>query len=1172
MLALDKVVAGAKIRGVAGPAVVEVVRVEWIGSDALNVVYRSNDGPAEVLLYREAEPRLELVQASRAFSFDGDGETFRVASEAQRIRLAHLFDPYLAVHSSLIEPLPHQITAVYGEMLPRQPLRFLLADDPGAGKTIMAGLFIKELIIRGDLERCLIVAPGSLVEQWQDELKEKFDLTFDIVSREQIETSITGNPFIERNHLIMRLDMGARSETLQAKLQAAPDWDLVICDEAHRMSANLYGNEVKYTKRYKFGQLVGSRARHLLLMTATPHNGNDADFQLFMGLLDADRFEGRPREGARKVDVSDLMRRLTKEELRKFDGAPLFPERKAYTVQYQLSDLEAQLYAAVTQYVRNEMRNLNNLAGDDKRRNNVGFALQILQRRLASSPAAIYHSLRRRRERLEERLAEERIIARGGRLQKQEQLPALFDDEEDRDLDEAGGAELEEAEQQIADRATAAQTIPELEAELSVLRELEKLADQLRKSGQDAKWRQLGEILDKPPMVDEATGQHRKLLIFTEPRDTLLYLADKIRQRIGKSEAVAIIHGGVPRDARRATIAAFNDDPEVRFLVANDAAGEGVNLQRGAHLMVNYDLPWNPNRLEQRFGRIHRIGQTEVCHLWNLVSADTREGEVYARLLEKLERAREALGGRDSVYDVLGELFQGKPLRELLMEAVLYGDDPKHKQRLFTAVDGVVDKQKIETLIRERKLTSEGLDPLTVTEIREKMERAGARRLQPHYIRAFFEKAFTRLGGQIRRRETGRYEITRVPGRLRDRDRFSGGVVPIAERYERICFDKMYRDTHKPQAAIITPGHGLLDVTIAVTLEEAGDVLKRGAILVDEADEYGLRPRVLVTLEHAIRDGQPGRNGQPSVVSRRMQFVMLDGQGNTQDAGPAPYLDFRPLQPDETDAAHRLLEADWLKEDIEKMAMHFAIAQLVPQHLTETRERRLAEVDRVEGEVKARLKREINYWDGRAEELALKEQAGKGGRLNSGNARAYAQTLTERLDRRLRQLVEERDIQALPPQVKGAALVVPIGMLRSKTGQAPAGFAEDALARAEVERLAMQAVFAAERALGREPHDVSAAKVGYDIESHDPKSGHLHFIEVKGRIEGGDTITVTTNEMLVALNAEERFVLAIVPIGAGGFANQPVYLRKPFDSAPAQDACATIFHLDKLIKRGMPPC
>jgi SNF2 family DNA or RNA helicase len=1158
------------VRGIKGATPVEVVRVEWIGSDALNVVYRSPEGPAEILLYREAEAWLELVQASRAFSFDADGETFRVASEAQRIRLAHLFDPYLAVHTSRIDPLPHQITAVYGEMLPRQPLRFLLADDPGAGKTIMAGLLIKELIIRGDLERCLVIAPGSLVEQWQDELKEKFELTFDLVSREQIETSVTGNPFIERHRLIMRLDMASRSETLQAKLQAAPDWDLVICDEAHRMAASLFGNEIKYTKRYKLGQLAAGRARHFLLMSATPHNGNDADFQLFMGLLDPDRFEGRPREGARKVDVSDLMRRLTKEELRKFDGASLFPERKAYTIQYQLSDIEAQLYAAVTQYVRTEMRNLNNLAGDDKRRNNVGFALQILQRRLASSPAAIYHSLRRRRERLDARLAEERVIARGGRLQKVDQLSSVLDDE-DEELDERGGAELEEAEQEIADRATAAQTVPELEAELVVLRDLEKLADRLRKSGQDAKWRQLGEILDKPPMIDEATGQRRKLLIFTEPRDTLEYLASNIRQRIGKHEAVAVIHGGVPRDVRKANIAAFNDDPEVRVLVANDAAGEGVNLQRGAHLMVNYDLPWNPNRLEQRFGRIHRIGQTEVCHLWNLVAADTREGEVYARLLEKLERAREALGGRDSVYDVLGELFQGRALRELLMEAVLYGDDPRHKQKLLTAVDGVVDTHKIEKLIRERKLTTEGLDPRSVLEIKEKMDRAAALRLQPHYIRGFFEKAFTRLGGQLRRREAGRYEITRVPGRLRDRDRLAGGVIPISERYERVCFDKAHRDTAKPQAALIMPGHGLLDATIAVTLEEAGDALKRGAILVDEADEHSLGPRVLVTLEHAIRDGRAGRHGQPSVISRKMQFVMIDEQGKAIDAGLAPYLDFRPLKAHETEPAMALLESDWLNGDIEKRAMHFAIAELVPNHLRDTRERRLTEIGRIEAEVRARLKREINYWDGRAAELALKEQAGKGGRLNSGNARAYAEALTERLDRRLRQLSQERDIQALPPQVKGAVLVVPARMLAPAPALTPGGFAEDALARAEVERLAMEAVIAAERALGREPRDVSAAKVGYDIESRDPETGSLTFIEVKGRIAGGDTITVTTNEVLVALNAGEKFVLAIVPIADGGFAHEPVYVRRPFERPPTDDATSSNIDLKRLMARGRVP-
>ena len=258
---------------------------------AVEVTWKGPDGLAQRILYRDDEPRLDEVAPARSFAFDGDGRLFRLASEALRIRLAHLFDPYVAVNASQIEPLPHQLTAVYGAMLDRQPLRFLLADDPGAGKTVMAGLLIKELLIRGSLERCLIVAPGSLVEQWQDELNDKFDLAFDIVSREQIETSVTGNPFAERPRLIARLDMLARNDDLKAKLEAAPPWDLIVCDEAHRMSASFFGQEVRYTKRHQLGVLAGRLTRHFLLMTATPHNGKEEDFQLFMGLLDADRFE-----------------------------------------------------------------------------------------------------------------------------------------------------------------------------------------------------------------------------------------------------------------------------------------------------------------------------------------------------------------------------------------------------------------------------------------------------------------------------------------------------------------------------------------------------------------------------------------------------------------------------------------------------------------------------------------------------------------------------------------------------------------------------------------------------------------------------------------------------------------------------------------------------------------
>lgn len=366
-----------------------MVDVRWHGSACVELTYKDSAGQAgNTLLYRDDESRLEVVKHGRPWSFDGDGHLFRLAAEAERIRLAYLFDPYLAVHTSLLEPLPHQITAVYGEMLLRQPLRFLLADDPGAGKTIMTGLLLKELLVRGDLRRCLIVCPGGLAEQWQDELDQRFQLAFEIVTREGIEAARSGNFFGEHDLVIGRLDQLSRSEDLQKKL-AETDWDIIVCDEAHKMSATFTGGEVKMTKRYRLGQLLGTICRHFLLLTATPHNGKEQDFQLFMALLDGDRFEGRFRDGVHQTDVSDLMRRMVKEDLARFDGTPLFPERWAYTVSYQLSDLEAALYAEVTDYVREEMNRADKLAaaGEKKRGNTVGFALQTLQRRLASCNA-----------------------------------------------------------------------------------------------------------------------------------------------------------------------------------------------------------------------------------------------------------------------------------------------------------------------------------------------------------------------------------------------------------------------------------------------------------------------------------------------------------------------------------------------------------------------------------------------------------------------------------------------------------------------------------------------------------------------------------------------------------------------------------------------------------------
>ena len=948
----------ASVRGVLADSLVTVVSVQWFGSEALELTYKTPAGRvANELLYRDDEPRLEIVEIGRPWSFDGDGALFRLVSEAQRIRLAHLFDPVLAVHTSVVDPLPHQITAVYESMLPRQPLRFLLADDPGAGKTIMAGLLIKELIARGDLQRCLVICPGSLAEQWQDELYRRFHLPFEILTNDKLEAARTGNWFLEANLVIARLDKLSRNEDVQQKLQA-PDcgWDLVVCDEAHKMSATFFGGEIKFTKRYRLGQLLSGLTRHFLLMTATPHNGKEEDFQLFMALIDGDRFEGRFRDGVHVAEVSDLMRRMVKENLLKFDGTPLFPERIAYTVPYRLSEAEAHLYKAVTDYVREEFNRAEALE-NDRRAGTVGFALTILQRRLASSPAAIHESLRRRRERLESRLRELEVLQRGGQATIAfSVIGPQFDPEDVEDLDEAPENEIETAEQEVLDQATAARSIAELKAEIETLGRLETLALEVRRGGTDTKWRELASLLGEvftaggstlrvaEPDVPYGAGAiprptsspRQKLVVFTEHRDTLSYLHGRIATLLGRESSVVLIHGGMGREDRLRAQEAFRHDPQVQVLLATDAAGEGINLQR-AHLMVNYDLPWNPNRLEQRFGRIHRIGQTEVCHLWNLVADETREGDVYRKLLEKLEQARQALGGQ--VFDVLGKLhFEGRPLRELLVEAIRYGEQPEVRARLTTAVDHALDRGRIQDLLEDRALAHDAMDASRVRRIREDMVRAEARRLQPHYVESFFREAFQRLGGAAKQREVRRYEITHVPGLVRNRDSLIGLGEPVLPRYERIAFEKsLVAPQGQPLAAFVCPGHPLLDAVIDLTLERHRDLLKRGAVLVDEGDE-GDKPRVLFYLEHAIQDASLTRSGDRRIVSKRMLYVELDADGVTRHVHYAPYLDYRPLGEDDPglEAILDRPECAWIGRELEKTAEGYAVANVVPGHVNFT--------------------------------------------------------------------------------------------------------------------------------------------------------------------------------------------------------------------------------------------
>ena len=621
MILLESLVPGQTLTGMESAAIVTVLAVVPIADGVVQVIYKTpTGGLKDRLLHRSDEAEIALATAERPWSFEGDSEAFQLVVEAKRLDLAFLFDPMMAVHTANLDPLPHQITAVYESLLPRQPLRYVLADDPGAGKTIMAGLYIRELLMRADARRVLVVAPGSLVEQWRDELFEKFGLEFRIFSKELESAAPSGNPFEDTELLIVRLDQMARNSDLQVALCEA-GWDLVVFDEAHKLSAHFFGQKVERTQRFKLAEQLGAHTRHLLLMTATPHNGKEEDFQLFLSLLDSDRFYGKFRDGVHQVDASDLMRRMVKEELVKFDGTPLFPERRAYTVNYTLSDLEAALYEAVTAYVKTEMGKADQL--DGQRKGSVGFALTTLQRRLASSPEAIFQSLKRRRERLEVRLREAQIEQRGQRLLA-DTVETPPDDDDDLDA-----GQQETLEETLVDRATAARTTAELADEIHSLKALEQQAKAVVASGLDRKWEEFSRLLQNDPYMRDAGGRLRKLIVFSEHRDTLNYLYRQIAGVLGQTDAIITIHGVTHRDERRRLQALFRSDPAVRILVATDAAGEGVNLQN-ANLMVNYDLPWNPNRLEQRFGRIHRIGQQEVCHLWNLVAKETREGKPVA--------------------------------------------------------------------------------------------------------------------------------------------------------------------------------------------------------------------------------------------------------------------------------------------------------------------------------------------------------------------------------------------------------------------------------------------------------------------------------------------------------------------------------------------------------------
>ena len=1106
---LEELKPGVRVEGLVPGEAVTVVAARWHGGSAVELTFKyAAGGLGQQVVFRHHEAELS-TSTGRTRPFTADASDFKLAAEAQRIGLAGLFDPMLAVATSEVQPLPHQIQAVYGEMLPRTPLRFLLADDPGAGKTIMAGLYIKELILRDDVNRCLIVPPGGLVEQWQDELFFKFGLRFDILTNQMVDANANVNVFEQHPLLIARMDQLARNEVLLGQL-AETEWDLVIVDEAHRMGAHYFGGKLEKTKRFQLGERLRDMTRHLLLMTATPHAGKEEDFQLFLTLLDRDRFEGR-RSGS--VPTGDVMRRLVKEELLTFEGKPLFPSRVAETVPYRLTAAEYELYDRVTEYVREGMNRADKIGG--KRKNTVGFALTVLQRRLASSPEAILQSLVRRTKRLERR--------------REDMLSGAFVDplgDIDEDLidgEEYTAEELEALEEQVVDEATAARTIEELDAELAELRDLTHFARRVRAAGTDRKWRELSSILQEQVLATDSAGRPRKLIVFTEHRDTLEYLRERITSLLGRSGAVEAIHGGVRRGERRRITEEFTKNPDCQILLATDAAGEGLNLQ-AAHLMVNYDLPWNPNRIEQRFGRVHRIGQREECRLWNLVATNTREGYVFEALLAKIEQQRQAYGGK--VFDVLGEAFAETPLRELLKEAIRHGELPETRARMHQVIDASAG-DGVEELIRERALAADHLTQADLDHIKAAMDEARARRLQPHYIEMAFKAAFTRLGGRIARRERGRYEISNVPASLRH-----GRFAPIATRYERVTFDLAHVEPDGlSRADLLAPGHPLHDAVMAGILDSLDHTLYAGTVLVSaDLDE----PHLLVGVIEEVADA----TGES--ISRRFGYALVDSLGQVTPGGPAPYLDCvaAPQSP-VVDAARNL---PWLA-DAEERALSWIVTDQLPQYLAETKSRRAKELARTKELVTKRLQDEHDRLI--LEATVQRENQARGVKVKESpeSLTRKAADLHARLTRRLSLLEKQQLMSIKPPQPVTTALILPMAMLETDL---PAEVPMHAKETKAVERRGVDLVLTHERRLGRTPVEQPFNNKGFDILSTAP-DGTTYRIEVKARLAGAEDFFVTHNEVILGKNAAPRYRLALVRVDPRGPEHDEVrYLADPF--------------------------
>ena len=1007
-------------------------------------------------------------------NFTGNARRAFLSLEAKRYQYAALYNPTLAMSISKVEPLPHQIEAAW-QILKQTRIRFLIADDPGAGKTIMAGLIAKELKLRNQVRRILIVAPGHLITQWTEEMKTRFEESFTHITRAYVNAHPQENVWDREQQLITSMDF-ARQDDIRRAL-ANTHFDVIIVDEAHKMAAYQYGDKLEKTKRYQLGETLSHCTTHLLFLTATPHRGDPENFRLFLDLLEPGFFADptQIQESIEKKDNPLFIRRV-KEDLKDFDGKKLFLPRHVQTKPFRLgaeSKSEMELYNALSEYIREQY---NRFAENPHKRNNVAFALVILQRRLASSTYALLISLQRRQQRLTELLQSTTL--------QTDTLPTEQQRDEAEDLSET---ERWEREQQW-EALSVAENRAELRDEIETLKLLEHNAQQIIESEKEIKLQQLKKALD------ELNTQYpnAKILIFTEYFDTLDYLAQKVA---AWGFSVSVIHGKMPHEQRVETQQTFQNDTQI--LIATEAAGEGINLQF-CHLMVNYDLPWNPNRLEQRMGRIHRYGQKKEVHVINLVASDTREGAVFTRLFEKLETIRAALG-KDRVYDVIGELFPKRNLAQLMLEAAA---NTRNYTQLLDEIEASLDPVQLDLFkdFNQDMLVSPYINLPQVSELQQHAREHG---LIPEYTREFFRKTFETLNSTLHPRRNSFFRIEGVPFQITStsQDPQFKQLYPAVTRrnYPKVTFDKAHAATD-PAAEFIAFGHPLFEATLRYVAKEYTADLKIGACFSDPDERFN---GVIVFYEGEIRDGTD------TVAGRQLfAFYLPQDSETVEPINPAIVWDLQEAAP--TAEPIQIGELD------EKVGAHVRLhLDAYKQELSDERHRQV-DIKRKYGVTS--LEKLILKLDSELLDLAIKSDKGE-------DVKRLIQNKTEQKDRyetekKTLEQACQREITLIrkPPTFVGA--------IRVRAATDGSALDTPPYNTSEIEQIGMDYAIRHEKTQGCTVTDVSTENLGFDLRSKTP-DGNIRCIEVKARADRAP-IVLTANEWFRAKQLKDDYFLYVV--------------------------------------------